>query len=257
MIEKPYVRILILTVCTFLSFNCRASNSSFKSFTGETLAFRWENLRATETEFITEEDSISIFRNKKHTIYRIPSYHTVTTTNLNKDGDFLSEDVNTTLKFRYFVQKNNEIYGSIYDSINATNYKQRLLVDSFLIKYAFKNSKFDNFENSRKVSTLHEKDFIKETYSPIKGETHPDTIYLYFSQKLQDFEYSFSSRLDSSKNSKLFRIRYVYNAIPPQTDRISIPRQEYLFELKRANIIGQDSIRELIKLNDLLLNSKK
>lgn len=222
-----------------------------KGFTGETIAFRWENLQVTETEYMTKDDSVSIFRNKIHTVYRLPSYHTLTTTNINKNGDIINEDSKTPLEFQYFVYHNKENYGHMYDSIDATYYRKRMLVDSFLVRHAFKNAQFVNLNNWKQLSIIREKDRFKKTYIP-KDKSDTDTVYLSFSEKLKDLKYSFSSKLDSAKGAKLFQIKFVLNAIPPQTGGTVIPKKVYSFELKRAAIGNKDSIKKLIQVNNRL-----
>lgn len=241
------IGMFVLTVCTFLSSNCRIVNSSFESFSGETIVLKWASVL---------DDSISIISNNNHTIYRLPSYHTVSTTNLSKNLDVLSEDSETKLIFSYFLHKKNEISGFKYDSINATSYSQKLSVDSVLIKHAFKDQRLDCLDNKKKIATVKEGDYIKETYVPVvKNITSADTTYLYFSKNLKDLKYSFSSILDQARDSKLFRIEHVRNPEKSKQGEILIPGTKYLFELKRMNIDNRKLLKGLIKRNSLITDS--
>lgn len=130
-------RIFTLAVSTFVLFNCKIPTSAIQGFTGETIAFKWENIRVTETDYITKDDSVSIFRAKDYTIYRLPSYHYITNTILNKEGDVIDETSTKTSSFHYYVHKKGDDDALLYDSINSQSYSKRVLIDSMLIKHFF------------------------------------------------------------------------------------------------------------------------
>lgn len=232
------VVIIFLTGCAFLFFSCRTPGSSLRSFSGETLAFKWTDIL---------DDSISIIRNNNTTIYRLPSYHSVSTANLNKEGGVISEELKTTLVFSYFLHKEKEISGLMYDSVNAGTYSEKLLVDSVLSKHAFKGGFNCLDNNKKKIAVVEEGDYSIETYIPaINVSSSYDTTYLHFSKKLKDLKYSFSPELDRDRNSKLFRIKHVRNPVISPEGKTLVPRIEYSFDLKRMKVENKNPLQSLI-----------
>lgn len=193
------------------------------------------------------DDSISIIRNNKTTIYRLPSYHSVSIASLNKEGDVISEELKTTLVFSYFLHKEKEISGLMYDSVNAGTYSEKLLVDSVLSKHAFKGGFNCLDNNKKKIAVVEEGDYSIETYIPaIKNSSSYDTTYLYFSKELKDLKYSFSPELDRERHAKLFRIKHVRNPVMSAEGKTLVPRIEYLFDLKRMKVGNEKPLKNLV-----------
>ncbi|QKJ31361.1 hypothetical protein HQ865_16860 [Mucilaginibacter mali] len=54
----------------------------------------------------------------------------------------------------------------------------------------------------------------------------------YYTNEFKDAPIVFSGKLDSISRMKLYKVRFVYNAI--KQDGMSVPAREFLFELKAA-----------------------
>ena len=250
MLHKLYAgtSVIILAGYLFLISSCsQRLNPASGGFSGETVKFRWENLQASVDQFITKEDSIAVIWYKDHTIYRFPSYQYLTTTNFNTEGELIGEQTTTISVFRYFVHKNGNQFGFMFDSISAANPSARLPVDSVLVKQAFKNSGFFALRNVKLVEELKKDDTIQVTYAALgKVKNQRDTVTLYYDHNSPDFRYSLSNSL-IWKKMEPFRIRYVFNEAVE--DGVTIPRRVMLFELTRMKIANSGELKRLLMLH--------
>jgi len=243
--------IILATSMLFLSSCSQRLNPALGGFSGETVKFRWENFRVSVDEFILKEDSIAVISYKDHTIYRFPSYRYLTTTNLNKEGEFIGEQTTTISVFKYYVHKNDDQFGLMFDSISAVRSSGKLPVDSIMIKQAFKNPRFFALPNVKLVEELKKDDIIRVTYAAFeKAKDQRDTVGLYYDRNTPDFRYSFSNSLNW-ENMEPFRIRYVFNEF--LEDGVTIPKRVMLFELKRMKIGNSGELKRLIELHDRLI----
>ncbi len=198
-------------------------------------------------------DSLTIFYYKEMVLYQIPTVHLITNTYLNKFGNTVKNTTKEEPAFEYFVYKQGDdsgFSGLLYDTLTVSAFKKRRL-DSFLVNEALRNPvAFNNLDE-----VLIEHKLSKGYYSLIEksapkkkiDETYEDTSYFYFSDRLKDIDFSFSPKMDSLKNSKLVKIRFLYNATYSKKYKIRLPRREMFFEIRQVPVINRKEIIDLIE----------
>ncbi len=111
-------------------------------------------------------------------------------------------------------------------------------LDSFLNIRAFKNFPFYNENNDSLVESIPDKEnqqlIEKHIFKHKKDQSYSDSVYYYFDNALNDIDYSFSKKLDSAKNRKLYKVRIIYNIIRKGNKGMDIPRREFSFEIQKT-----------------------
>ncbi len=82
-----------------------------------------------------------------------------------------------------------------------------------------------------------------------RDETYPDTIIVYYTNKMKEVEHTLSKELDADKKGKVKKIRAIYN--PQVVKGFNVPSYEIMFELK------EDTITNLEKYKLFIENHKK
>ena len=77
---------------------------------------------------------------------------------------------------------------------------------------------------------------VIEKYGMMKqgDEMSIDTIYYYYSKKMNNIEYSFSKKLDSISRKKLFKVRLLYNSKFSSSNKSVLPKREISFEIREV-----------------------
>jgi hypothetical protein len=193
-------------------------------------------------------DTLNIFYNGDIIIYAVPHSRETSNLTFDKKGNQNNEKLlkRETL-YTYFIYKKNDSLGFKYDSISDSR-KKEFAVDSFLNLKAFRNAVFYS-KNDSLIETISKagSNILIEKYIPkIKyDESYNDTTYFYFTDKLTNIDYSFSRELDSIKNLKLVKVRFIFNPVPKGLYPFGIPRRELLFEIKEVSLNNPDEILNL------------
>jgi len=194
-----------------------------------------------EGKFCELIDSTSIIYKDNFTLYEMMPNHT---SKIRKDS-ILDEQV----KYKYFIIKKGEHYGSLYDSLNSMK-SRKLLADSLLQKTGFLDG--DLFENKYKFKlnkTIQNKgEYAKiETYIPkVKEKNSPDTTLIYYSKGLKNIEFSLSKSLDNNSEVKVCKIEFVFNSKFDKTHKMIFPKSSHWFSIK------EDTISNLSKYDDFI-----
>jgi hypothetical protein len=181
------------------------------------------------------KDSLDIFRKGDYMVYKDRARYTFTNVQLNKNMDVIKEKtILDTTKYAYIICRAGHKYGFRYDSLNTLSPK-RIQVDSFRHSRTIDQMPFFT-KNDSLVSAVksNKTPFLTEARDPImvKGVSYANHKFYYYTNEFKDAPVVFSGKLDSISRMKLYKVRFVYNAV--QHEGVSIPVREYLFELKKA-----------------------
>jgi hypothetical protein len=185
-------------------------------------------------------DTISIFYFDKYIIYELPATRQFETDTKIKNTE------------PYFIYSKNNKYGFLFNNIKDSGSGKQYLIDSFLVKRAFKNSGigipedsvFKIIENAKQSDSF----FIKK-YAAIKNnELTPDSIYYYFSSRFNDISYSLSPKLDSIEKMKLYKLRLLFNETYSESQKIKLPKREIFFEIRKKEVDNPNEIISFIKM---------
>jgi hypothetical protein len=184
-------------------------------------------------------DTILITNYNDYVLYRLPGIVDFETNNKIMDSE------------PYFIYKKNDKFGAFFTSIKDIKNGEELPIDSFLTKKALRSKDFDIPPDSifKLEKTIIKKDFTIEKFIPLKknNETIFDSIIYYYSKRFNQIGYSFSGKLDSLKQMKLFKIRLIYNEYFSPSYKTIISKREYLFEIQPAPLVDKNLIIDFIK----------
>lgn len=74
-----------------------------------------------------------------------------------------------------------------------------------------------------------------------------DSIYYYYSKKMNKVQYSFSKKLDSISGMKLFKFRLIFNSKFSKSHNAVLPKREISFEIRDETAPNVKEILSLIK----------
>jgi hypothetical protein len=200
-------------------------------------------------------DSLMLYSYKNMLLCKIPVAKIHARIITDKNGNVINgEAINSEVTYKYFIYHQDSLYGFHYDSLNAPRGRKQL-VDSFLSRKTLTN--FDKaytslIEDCVLVdSTFQEANqTLFEKYIPKikKDESYNDSLYLYFSSKLNAINFfSLSKEADYEKKRKLFRVRIIYNANPRSKDPFGKLAKEFTFELEQISVAGSQEVSDLFR----------
>jgi hypothetical protein len=140
-------------------------------------------------------------------------------------------------KNSFFVYEKNNTYGLYYTDFSEEK-KKKLPIDSVndgvlkadLYEYFKTNAlQLISSRRNRELGILEEIYIGKLKYAK-------DTAIFYFSDRLKDFDFSFSKKLDSLKKLKLFKFRYVSDEEILEEYKVTLPKREVNFEIKEIPV---------------------
>ena len=185
-------------------------------------------------------DSVAVIHYKNYALYEFEDIHTI-----QNDSSIIDKKVIN----RYFLLKGKEKHGYYYDSLNAKNGK-RVSTDSILSKKAYYNQTFFIPSIMQLISSKKNQNGYKliEKYKCKSkvDHTYPDTMIVYYSNKMKGINFTLSKDLDSIKKMKAVKLRALFNSQFIKGYPKKIPQYEYKFELK------EDSISNLKKYQDFI-----
>ncbi|KAF2081964.1 hypothetical protein [Flavobacterium sharifuzzamanii] len=194
----------------------------------------------SDASFFIVNDSVAVINYKNYALYEFEDIF-----NIQNDSAIINEKVIN----KYFLLKEKESYGYYYDSLNAKTGK-RIRMDSILSKKAYYKQTFYfpslmQFISSKKDQNGYK--LIEKYKCKTKVDlTYPDTIIVYFSNKMKNTSFTLSKDLDSIKKMKVVKMRAIFNSQFIKGNPNKFPQYEYKFELK------QDSISNLKKYQDFI-----
>ncbi|WP_281631739.1 hypothetical protein [Flavobacterium luteolum] len=195
----------------------------------------------SDASFFILNDSAAVINYKNYALYEFGDIFSI-----QNDSATIDEKVIN----RYFLLKEKEQYGYYYDSLNAKTGK-RVRMDSILSKRAYYNQTFFIPSIMQLISSKKDQNGYKliEKY---KCKTkidvsYPDTIIVYFSNKMKSTSFTLSKHLDSIKKLKALKIRAIFNSQFIKGYPSKFPQYEYKFELTEDSISNLNKYKEFIE----------
>jgi hypothetical protein len=167
---------------------------------------------------------------------------------------FPISEMRMEIKYVYYVCKKDQAVCIKYENVTDTA-GEKMNKDSIISKYGVRTSEFLRSGKFTLVSTdsLTAETILKK-YKRIQKEnfTDCDSIYCYFSKKLNNIPFTYSKELDSITGLKLFKRELIYDELYRKVpnDSIEIPRI-VAEEMKEINVNNKDSIIALCKRFEL------
>src|SRR5215203_3698405 len=188
--------------------------------------------------FFNRKDTVWIFYCNNNVLYRLSG-----ATDLETDKKILGTET-------WFIYLKKATHGFLFNSITDTSKGLRLPIDSFLNERAYANANFDVPADSLYGKVENGNDTIVEKYfaRTVHNGNYPDSLYYYFTNTFENVDYSFSRRLDSAKNMKLYKVRVLYNEGFSSSYKIMLPKREFLFEMMEEAIANSKQIINFFQL---------
>lgn len=204
--------------------------------------------------FASMKDSILIYYRDDLILYRVPYVFTQYNQNAQHGNtNIISDDPKTIdfreVRFQNFIYRRGEAKGILYDS-RRIDTLITFDVDSFQRKKTFKDANLYDTSNDKLVDSKSDGDklILTEKYVNISkpDESYSDTSYYYFNTKLNDIEYSFSRKADSSKHKKLSKMVFIYNGSSnANNNNFDGNTRKIAIEIKRLSIENISEIQSL------------
>lgn len=190
----------------------------------------------TTGQMVSLKDSVDIIYIGEHTIYKIPRLNIFSSGFIDKDGNEVKSDYKETITYFYIIANKNKAYGYRFDTL-ALDPPKKVAIDSFLTNSLFKNFPFYMKSNDSLLKTMfnNTKTAFKEFHvCKIKRDkTFPDSMYYSFNAENNSVPFSFSTYLDSTRQSKLSKVEFVYSPFLNPANKLPIPRRLFAFEISR------------------------
>ena len=177
-------------------------------------------------QVVTMSDTIEVICSGGYTLFCFPAKRSIPT----------NQQVPGTAT--YFFYKEGRERGILYRSLSDNTSAIGLNVDSFLNLRAYRTLYLGPnpgklVDCQRSVDNVD----LAETYIPLKvNGNSTDSLYLYFSAKFNDLNYSLSRSLDSLRHKKLYKVRLLFNGKKLVTTNCDFPNGEFVLELQPGKI---------------------
>ncbi len=177
-------------------------------------------------QIFTYEDSFDIIQYGKFCIY-----HSI---DINPQNNNTATNDFVKSRKRYYVFETNQKKGLYYVETQLMN-GQLFDVDSLLLKSRNGADKLLDKQNDKLLSTEKlTNGSVKETYTCTKIDaSYPDSIYVFYDRRLKNSIFSFSSTYDSLQDSKLSRIKIIYNSYHDINLNVKVNRRVYSYRLTK------------------------
>ena len=194
--------------------------------------------------FFNLKDTVWIFFYNNDVLYRLSA-----TTDLESNKKISGTET-------WFIYHKKATHGLLFNSITDTSNSLRLPVDSLLNTRAYANANFDVPADSLygKVGNGNDTSVEKYFARTLHNGNYPDSLYYYFTNSFENIDYSFSRKLDSTKNMKLYKVRLLYNEGFSSSYKIMLPKREFLFEMREEAITNP---KEIINFFEMVKNQIK
>ena len=180
-------------------------------------------------------------------LYQLPYEFDSSISTYHVKADTVEEKHFLTTRYNYLVYREGNKYGIWYETIHGKEFK-KVSVDSLL---SLKGKPVDfQYIVSRPNDTLIGKTILnngnifieKYIHKTKPDESFSDTTLLYYSRGLRDIIFSFSPMLDKMKESKLFKLRLVYNEAYSPKYSIIKPKREISFEVQQIKVSNSEQL---------------
>jgi len=238
-IKAALIAALMISFLLFISFTC----SQKKDLKCVSLYFSAPANIYKENDEIKvpiSKDTVLIYHYSDYFVYRL------TPTAIWETG----ENIKGTEP--YFIYNKKDSFGILFNSLTDSSYGIACRIDSFLFNRAFRGKDLDIPVDSVWSMTEVKKGdsgILIEKYGLTKqgDEMSVDSIYYYYSKKMNKVGYSFSKKLDSISGMKLFKFRLLLNSKFSKTYNGVLPNREISFEIREIDPPDVKEILSLIK----------
>lgn len=199
-------------------------------------------------------DTTPIYYYQDLIIYQLPyifdssksTYHVQTDSTSN-------EHILTETRYNYFVFRQGSKKGIWYYSLERLDSTKQLTCDSML-KQVGMQTNLQSFLNDPNDSllertTLQNGNIVMEKYitKTKPDESYNDTTFLYYSKSMKPIDFSISPFLDSITNSKLFKLRLVFNETYSAKYGITMPKRDLVCEIQESKPLHFDKLKPLVQ----------
>ena len=141
----------------------------------------------------------------------------------------------------FFVYRKGERMGYRFDP-NDSRKAGYHPVDSLLYKQALGSFSWENLAAIKPIASFDTTSgTLEEIYT--NKEMEGDTVWLYFSQRFKEYDFSLSRKLDSLKNLKLFKILVHNSPFYDTTINKTLPEKNSYFLLEQGKLDNLDQVR--------------
>jgi hypothetical protein len=195
----------------------------------------------TDSTYFTAGDTIAIIDYKDYSLYELRDFANFQNANGHS---------HTQILYRYFLLKKKEKYGYYYKDSLMEKVGRKTKIDTFLTKRAFYGQTLYNTSGTELIDFQKNKrgfDLIEKYKCPTKiNLSYPDTIMIYYSNKLKNTSFSLCGELDSLKKIKVQKIRGIYNSQFIKGYPNKLPRYEIVYELKKDSVTDLEKYKRFI-----------
>jgi len=231
------IKVFCVVIASFIVFGCMFFKTTLTSSTSSVeLYFHLQIVKLDNGQRLDFMDSLNIYSYGNYLVYKYPTVNIETEPVMNKGNDTIREkEFNRTVSYLYVVYNKNYKFGYLYDSLKVLKPK-RISIDSF---QRVKALKIFPFYSSKLILTSSVKGdgglVEKMRYGQVIDESYPDTCVYYYNKNLPKVvPYTFSSILDSKRDMKLYKVRFVFNPLKKGKYPTNVPKREFYFELRKA-----------------------
>jgi len=169
---------------------------------------------------------------------------------------FDSSDENSVLlaerRSNYFVFHKDSSFGYRFD-MRGNSPIGKHSVDSLLKEQALQNFQWASItKQTAPHSIVNDRaGNLIETYVPEysqNGSPRRDSVIFYYSDSMNHIAFSFSHELDSTRSSKLYRIRLFNDSTRFGPNNILAPRRESHFEMKDLKINNEQQLKQIFEM---------
>ena len=161
-------------------------------------------------------------------------------------------------RYNFFVFQKDSTVGYYYylDPLD-TRREKRFSVDSVLAKNTYENPGYDSLINRKPDSAYYDKEANLVNlylFPPEKKRPENNKYYLYYTRELKGIKETFSRKLDSLKQMKLFRVKIVAGGGWYEEYKIAFPKRQYLLEMREIPVENKE---EVLKYFDRYKSTQK
>ena len=233
---------------TLLQFNCFTKNKNYyNKIIGNQFSYKFPFVDSSGGKFVIKEvvgndNFIFFYKN-----FIICKYFF---TKINS-----SQNSYVEIKIpQYLIFKKNKNTGFLYDSTFNKKISSEIVEEVLRKKYFYKSHfEIDDNVELYQISEFNANEKIVKYLTKVKKDiSYPDTTIYYFSKKFTDCDFSLNHYMDSLFQSKLFKVRFIFNSSTIGNSSELIPKRELSVE---KNVI--ENVRENSLINFLERFSKE
>lgn len=171
-------------------------------------------------------EKVDAFEDSNYTLYRFPYVYTL-------DSDYVR--VKEEMRNRVLVFEKREKTGNFYTDDSIGNQKIKVDVDSFLRQTVFNGVDFYNPVLLSLVKTNENANGVEQFFI-LKNKVSNsdcDSVVAYYNKQALGIDYSFSKRLDTNSQFKLYKLNVICPEYYSETYKFTVRRRVIVLELKK------------------------